>query len=71
MSERNPIPPALSHLRVLRAAGVVAGLQEAAAWVEGSKATMQSDSAEYRWATGAAAFLRQLAEERDPVTRVA
>jgi hypothetical protein len=64
MSERNPLPPQLSHLSVLRKSGEAFGLMEAALWVEDSRRTMQSDSAEWRWATGAGQFIRQLRDER-------
>lgn len=64
MSERNPIPACLSHLEVLRRSAHSDGLLEAALWVEDSRNTMQSDSKEYAWATGAGQFLRQLIDER-------
>lgn len=64
---RNPLPPALAHLSELRRAGEIAGLRQAALWVEDSRKTMQRDSVEYRWATGAGLFLRQLADERDGI----
>ena len=64
MTVRNPLPACLSHLAVLRKSAQADGLKEAAVWVEDSKRTMQSDSAEFRWATGARHFLWQLADER-------
>lgn len=67
MTERSPLPKALSHLAVIRRAGEVAGLIEAALWVDDSKLTMQSDSREYAWATGARHFLWQLADERSGI----
>lgn len=64
MTERNPLPDALSHLQPLITAAEARGLIQAALWVEDSKQTMQSDSPEWRWATGARHFLWQLADER-------
>jgi hypothetical protein len=55
-----PLPENLSRLH---AQGVITGLRMAAAWVDDSRRTMQPDSAEARWAAGAAASIRQLADE--------
>jgi len=61
---RNPLPPHLAHLAELRESGEASGLLEAALWVEDSRRTMQRDSPEWRWATGAGLFIRQLRDER-------
>lgn len=47
MIERNPIPECLSHLAVLRRAGIADGLREAAAWIEDAKTMMLPSSKEY------------------------
>lgn len=67
MTERSPLPWALSHLKVLERRGEINALHEAAAWIEGCTMTMHSNSREYRWAIGAALFIRQLADERDGI----
>lgn len=64
MTERNPLP---LHLQPIATAAEVRAYKQASLWVLDSLRTMQTDSREAKWARGAAAFIWQLADERDDV----